>query len=137
MIIATLIDEFEQRVYALSDEEIMAMTSDDFDAIMTEICEPYGGAKWVTDNITDPYKYWRQVAISNPVYYISYAVSAAASVEIFALAEDDTVAAHEAYRKLVEGVTEEDGFIITLGKAGLYTPFEEDAFKLIVKTLKK
>jgi hypothetical protein len=137
MIIATLIDEFEQRIYALSDEEIMAMTSDDFDAIMTEICEPYGGAKWVTDNITDPYKYWRQVAISNPVYYISYAVSAAASVEIFALAEDDTVAAHEAYRKLVEGVTEEDGFIITLGKAGLYTPFEEDAFKLIVKTLKK
>ena len=137
MIIATIIDEFEQRVYALSDEEIMAMTSADFDAIMTEICEPYGGAEWVTKNVTNPYKYWRQVAISNPVYYISYAVSAAAAVEIFALAENDTAAAHEAYKTLVEGVTEEDGFVIALGKAGLYTPFEEDAFKLIAKTLKK
>ena len=137
MIVATLVDEFEQRVYALSDEEIMAMTGDDFDAIMADVCEPYGGVDWVTDNISDPYDYWRQVAISNPVYYISYAVSAAAAVEIFALAEEDIAAAHEAYKTLVEGVTEEDGFVIALGKAGLYTPFEEDAFKLIAKTLKK
>ncbi len=137
MIIATLVDEFEQRVYALSDEEIMAMTSADFDAIMTDICEPYGGLSWVKENITDPLSYWRRVAVSNPVYYISYAVSAAASVEIFALAEDDTAAAHEAYKTLVEGVTEEDGFLNALKKAGLYTPFEADAFKMIGATLKK
>lgn len=137
MILATIVDEFEQKVYALDDETIAAMTSEDFDAIMEEVCEPYGGVKWVTDNISDPYSYWRRVAISNPVYYISYAVSAAASVEIFALAEEDTAKAYAAYSTLVEGVTEEDGFIIALGKAGLYTPFEEDAFKLIANTFKK
>ena len=104
---------------------------------MTEVCEAYGGADWVTNNISDPYSYWRRVAISNPVYYISYAVSAAAAVEIFALAEEDTTKAYTAYTTLVEGVTEEDGFLLALGKAGLYTPFEEDAFKMIGATLRK
>lgn len=137
MIIATLVDEFEQRVYALDDETIAAMTSADFDAIMTDVCEPYGGLDWVSSNISDPLNYWRQVAISNPVYYISYAVSAVAAVEIFALAEEDTAAAFKAYTTLVEGVTEEDGFLGALKIAELYTPFEEDAFKSIAVTLSK
>ena len=137
MIIATIVDEFEQRVYALSDEEIAAMTSADFDAIMSDVCEPYGGADWVSSKIADPFNYWRQVAISNPVYYISYAVSAAASVEIFAMAEEDQEAAYVAYRTLAEGVTEEDGFLNALKKAGIYTPFEEEAFKLIRATMAK
>ncbi len=137
MILATIVDEFEQKVYAIDDETLAKMTSEDFDAIMTEVCEAYGGADWVTNNISDPYSYWRRVAISNPVYYISYAVSAAAAVEIFALAEEDTTKAYTAYTTLVEGVTEEDGFLLALGKAGLYTPFEEDAFKMIGVTLRK
>lgn len=137
MILATVVDEFEQKVYALDSETIAAMTSEDFDAIMTEVCEPYGGVDWVSNNISDPYDYWRQVAISNPVYYISYAVSAVAAVEIFALAETDTEAAFTAYRALVENVTEEDGFLNSLKKAGLYTPFEEDAFKQVSATMKK
>lgn len=137
MIIATMVDEFEQKVYSLDDETIANMTSEDFDAIMTEVCEPYGGAEWVTKNITDPFNYWRNVAVSNPVYYISYAVSAAAAVEIFAIAEEDTQAAYAAYRTLVEGVTEEDGFLNALKKAGIYTPFEEEAFKKIAATLNK
>ena len=137
MILATVVDEFEQRVYALDDETIANMTSDDFDAIMASVCEPYGGVDWVSSNISDPIAYWRKVAISNPVYYISYAVSAVASVEIFALAETDTEAAFEAYRMLVEDVTEEDGFINALKKAGLYTPFEKEAFEQVATTMKK
>jgi oligoendopeptidase F len=104
---------------------------------MSDVCEPYGGADWVSSKIADPFNYWRQVAISNPVYYISYAVSAAASVEIFAMAEEDQEAAYAAYRTLAEGVTEEDGFLNALKKAGIYTPFEEEAFKLIRATMAK
>ena len=137
MILATIVDEFEQRVYALDSETIANMTSEDFDAIMTSVCEPYGGADWVTSNISDPYTYWRKVVISNPVYYISYAVSAAAAVEIFAIAEDDYDAALVCYTTLVEGVTEEDGFLNALKKAGLTTPFEEETFKKIAQTLRK
>ncbi len=137
MILATIVDEFEQRVYALDNETIANMTSDDFDAIMTEVCEPYGGIDWVTTNITNPNDYWRLVAISNPVYYISYAISAAAAVEIFALAEIDEAAAYAAYITLVEGVTKEDGFLGALEKAGLDSPFEEEAFQKISVTLMK
>ena len=137
MILATIVDEFEQSIYALDDETIANMTSEDFDAIMNQICEPYGGASWVANNLTDPNTYWRRVAVSNPVYYISYAISAAAAVEIFALAEEDVDAAYAAYTTLVEGVTEEDGFLGALEKAGIYTPFEEEAFKKIAVTLGK
>lgn len=137
MILATIVDEFEQRVYALDDETVASMTSEDFDAIMTDVCEPYGGVDWVSSNISDPLDYWRQVAISNPVYYISYAVSAAAAVEIFAIAEEDYDAALACYTALVEGVTEEDGFLGALVKAGLTTPFEEDTFRKIAQTFKK
>ena len=137
MILATIVDGFEQRIYALDNETIANMTSEDFDAIMAEVCEPYGGIDWVTTNITDPNNYWRNVAISSPVYYISYATSAAAAVQIFALAEIDEAAAYEAYIALVESVTEEDGFVGALIKAGLDSPFEEEAFKKISVTLMK
>lgn len=137
MMLATIVDEFEQTVYSLDDETIANMTSEDFDAIITEICEPYGGAKWVSDNLYDPYMYWRLVTSTSPVYYISYAVSAAAAIEIYALAETDIDAAYVAYTTLVEGVTAEDGFINALKKAGIYTPFEEEAFEKIAETLKR
>lgn len=135
IILATIVDEFEQRVYAL--ESVEDMTSEDFDAIMTEVCEAYGGIDWVTNNISDPLNYWRQVVISNPVYYISYAVSAVAAVEVFALAEEDYAAAITAYTQLVEGVTEEDGFLETLKNAGFTTPFEEETFKSVAAVMRK
>ena len=137
MIMATIIDEYEQNVYALDDTTIAAMTGKDFDAIMTEVCAQYGGAPWVSSVVSDPYSYWRLVCISNPVYYISYAVSASAAVNILALAEEDYNAALESYTKLVEGITPEDGFLGALAKAGLTTPFDEETFIKIEEVLAK
>ena len=136
MIIATVIDEFEQNVYLLDDATVNAMTSEDFDEIMRKVCEPYGGDAWVK-TVTNPYAYWRLVCISNPVYYISYAVSASAALEILALAEADYDLALESYTKLVEGITPEDGFLGALAKAGLTTPFEEETFINIGEILSK
>lgn len=136
MIMATIIDEFEQEVYALDSVE--GYTSADFDAIMTEVCEKYGGADWVSGNLANPYSYWRMVAISNPVYYISYAISAVAATEIFYVAEE--VGQQEAYDKytiLVEGVTYEDGFLGALEKASLGSPFKEETYEKISITLTK
>ena len=137
MIMATIIDEFEQNVYALDDATIASMTGADFDAIMTQVCAPYGGAPWVESVVSNPYSYWRLVCISNPVYYISYAVSATAAVGILALAEADYDLALESYTKLVEGITPEDGFLGALAKAGLTTPFEEETFINIGEMLAK
>lgn len=137
MILATIIDEFEQRVYMLDDETIESMTGADFDAIMTSVCGPYGGAPWIKKTLSDPYAYWRLVAISNPVYYISYAISASAAVNIYAIAQEDYAAAITAYTALVEGVTAEDGFLGALAKAGLSNPFEEETFVNIAGVLSK
>ena len=78
------------------------------------------------------------VAISNPVYYISYAISAVAATEIFYVAEE--VGQQEAYDKytiLVEGVTYEDGFLGALEKASLGSPFKEETYEKISITLTK
>lgn len=134
IVMATVMDEFEQRVYDL--ESVEGFTSEDFDAIMDDVIEDYGTALWFENNLSDVYSYWRSTVIDNPVYYISYAVSAVAAVEIFAIADEDYDAAITAYTTLVEGVTPEDGFIGALKKAGLGTPFEEETFVKVAQTMK-
>lgn len=126
LIVPTIIDEFEYIVYNL--ESVEGYTSEDFDAIMDEVCEQYGGAPWIAGTLTDPYYYWRSVCIDRAVYYISYAVSAIAAIEIGVLAEKDRNAALEAYRVIVEDVTVEDKFLKALEKAGLKSPFDESVF---------
>ena len=131
--LAAAVDEFEQKVYSLSNEEIMAMTTADFDAIMAEIAESYDGA---LDDY-DPIGYWKKVAVRNPVYYISYSVSAVASLNIYSMAIDDTDAAYAAYIALVETEGIEDmGYVEALQVAGVISPFEEDAHKNINAILK-
>ena len=132
--IAAAVDEFEQAVYSLSSEEIMAMDVADFDAIMAEIAESYDG---VLDDY-DPYDYWKRVAVRNPVYYISYSVSAVASLNIYAMALEDIDAAYATYRALVETTgIEEMGYVEALAVAGVASPFEEEAHKNVVNLLKK
>ena len=135
-IVCMIIDEFEREVYTLDSVE--NFTSADFDAIMSKVCEKYGGADWVSGKLADPYSYWRLVAISNPVYYISYAVSAVSSTEIFYIAEEiGQEEAYAVYTTLVEGVTYEDGFLGALEKAGLGSPFKEETYEKIYVTLTK
>lgn len=135
IIMATIIDEFEQTVYSLDSVE--GYTSEDFDAIMSEVCKKYGGDLYVSNVYADPFNYWRQVCVTNPVYYISYAVSSVAALEIAALVAEDKDAAFTAYTTLVEGVTEEDGFLKALEKAGLTTPFDEETYTNLAPILTK
>ena len=132
--LAAAVDEFEQRVYSLSDEEIMAMTVADFDAIMSEISASYDG---VLDSY-DPIGYWKKVAVRNPVYYISYSVSAIASINLYAMATSDLDAAYEAYIALVETPGIEDmGYVEALTAAGIVSPFTEEAHRNVKVFIKQ
>lgn len=136
IIMASLVDEFEERVYSLPSVE--NMTVDDFTEIMEEISEPYGGADLVEHIFGyNPDTYWKLTAINNPVYYISYAVSASAALQIFAIAEQDYDAAIRTYTSLVEETYWNDGFLGALNKAGLTTPFEEETFITIEEVFSK
>lgn len=128
-IVCVIIDEFEQKVYALDSVE--GYGSAEFDAIMKEVCEQYGGITYVNSNITDMNDYWRAVATNSPVYYISYATSMVESLNIFAIACQDSAQGREMYRKLVEEVNEDDGFSGAISKIGLTSPFQKETFDAI------
>ena len=129
IMVCLMIDEFEQKVYSLDSVE--GFTASDFDAIMEEVCDQYGGLARINANITGIQSYWRMIVLEAPVYYISYAVSLTEALNIYAIAREDEVKAHEVYKFIVEDAIPEDGFLITLQKAGLSSPFDADTMKAI------
>ncbi len=133
IISCVIIDEFEREVYALDSVE--GFKSADFDAIMTKVCEKYGGVEFIEENMGDMYGYWRQVATNNPVYYISYAVSLTSAMNIYAKLGEDRAAGREMYRIIVEDVEYEEEYLSALSKAGLPSPFDIESTDQIVKTI--
>ena len=133
VLISSIIDAFEQRVYSL--ESVEGYGSAEFDAIMNEVCEAYGGVDFVNSNLTQIDLYWRMVCTNSSVYYISYATSIVESLGIYAVALEDEAAGREMYRKLVEDVSEEYGFKEAMEFIGLGDPFTEDTFIAIESLL--
>lgn len=122
ILVATIVDDFEEQIYTLDD--VSDFTSADFDAVMREVCETYGGYAYLNTVLTDMNDYWRLVVLQSPVYYISYATSAMAALSLFGLAEEDAEEAYTCYRILVEQTNAEDHFLRALEKSGLKSPFE-------------
>lgn len=129
VILSTVIDEFECFVYTNADELLEAGT--DFDTVIDEICESYGGKTYITENITDVNLYWKYVTVESPVYYISYATSAIASLDLFRLAQSDFSTALTTYRHLAEEVRTDAGFLQNLTDAGLTGPFQPDVYLFV------
>lgn len=129
ILICVLVDEFEERVY--THENIASLTCEDLDAIMEDVCSAYGGIASIKTNITDIQAYWRMVVIEQPVYYISYAVSALAAMDLFTTANENYNDAVEIYRTLIEEVDLEKGFLGNINAAGIPGPFAEDVYKAL------
>ena len=130
IVVASIIDEFEYSVYTLNNEDKLFAdyTSEDFDNIMSEVCEKYGGKDYVDTVFTDINKYWRNVVVEQPVYYISYATSGLASVNLYVLACQNRGEARNAYQKLITQSDTSLGFVTTLETAGFVNPFTSRAF---------
>jgi len=130
ILMAVIIDEFEERVYTAESVEDYELK--DFDKIMEEVCEAYGGIKKLSE-VVDIQDVWRSVAPEQAVYYISYAVSMVPSLDMFFCADEDWDAAVEIYQKLTTGLDEDPTFLEVLEEVGLATPFEETVFKKLVE----
>ena len=133
IIVSTMVDDFENRVYNL--ESVENFTSKEFDQIMTDVMNEYGGEDYILSNIGDMHNYWRRVALDNAMYYISYAVSATASLGLYATAITDEAKARESYIKLVE-VMAGSRFLNALQNSGFRSPFTKGAFQSIEKIVK-
>ena len=138
--IATAVDEFEQAAYT-GTYNGQTVDSSNYDYIFAQILGEYG-TSLQTDNARS---YWKYVVFDNAAYYISYAMSALPSVELFTIAANDFEAGKAAYFKLftfsgVEGFVSEDGEVLKtyaeiLAYAGINNPFEEDLYKAIANNL--
>lgn len=126
IMICLMVDEFEQRVYTT---DLTGYTAADFDAIMNAVATQYFPT--ASSAPTDMNNYWRQVVVDQPVYYISYGVSAIAAMSLYTLAEQDFDNAMAIYVKLCQEPLEDGGFLANIQAAGLYSPFDETFYQAL------
>lgn len=126
ILMCLMVDEFEKIVYST---DLTGYTAADLDAIMDSVSVQYFPDGDVSAMLADMNNYWRLVVVDQPVYYISYAVSAIAAMSLYTVAVDDYDSALASYLKLCQEPMEEDGFLGNISAAGLYTPFDEEFFK--------
>ncbi len=132
ILVCLMVDEFEQQVYTT---DVSDFTAADFDAIMDSVCQGYMPLDTASEYLADLNAYWRLVVVQQPVYYISYAVSAIAAFDLYTVAADDFEAAVEIYRKLCEEPVEDGGFLANITAAGLAGPFQEAFYQEFVEKL--
>ena len=125
ILVSTIVDDFEQRVYA--HPNIASLTGDDLDSIMEDVCKNYGSFGFV-NSLANIQNYWRLVVIEQPVYYISYGVSAISAINIFTIADEDYLEAVDIYCSLIEQVDLEEGFLGNTQDAGLNGPFDNEVY---------
>ena len=130
-----MIDQFEQMVY--THKNAGNLTLEEYETLMETVAEDYGGIDFVTDEILDVQRYWKMVVLESPVYYISYAVSGLAAINLFTAAESDEENARQMYMKLIEEPIVEAGFLGNIQNAGLSGPFEETVYEQLVERYAK
>ena len=130
ILISVIIDEFEEKVY--TSENLKDFDTKDFERLMEEVCENYGGIDFITEGVVDIQMYWREVVLESQVYYISYAVSLFPSIDLYFLAQEDWDEAVETYKKVANDITGDDTFLAVLEEAGLASPFEMDLYEKLM-----
>ncbi len=127
---ATMIDDFEERCYRSAD---LSWSAERFDSVMETVIRDYGGEEWM-DTL---YLYWRYVVVESPVYYISYAVSMLAALQLYCKAEESYSVGQEAFLSLIQSAAEEARFDEALAAAGLSGAGEEKTYQLICQLVRK
>ncbi len=114
-----IFDEFQRRVYAQPD-----MTLEDMNRLFAQISVEYGQYEPYETNYG-----WVYVShtFENPLYYISYAVSSLAAIQIWDLARQDYASGVRAWKAVLNADAYTDGYMTVLPKCGLRLFTEENA----------
>lgn len=130
ILVSFMVDDFEERIYTT---DVSGYTKEDFDAVADEVCQAYGGADFVNNYLTDFQSYWRLVVMESPVYYVSYAMSDVAALNLYTIASQDREKAYEIYGHLLKDVDLDLGFQENLKQVGLSGPFDSTVYEAIAK----
>lgn len=129
---ATAIDEFEQAVYTGSYEGYTTLNANNYQNLYDTICTKYGINDEENGNT-----YWMGVCFDNAAYYISYAMSALPSIEIYAKAVDKdggVDVARTAYLTLFTNASTD--YNTVLNAAELHNAFEEALYTELTNAIK-
>lgn len=130
ILVCVVVDEFEQQIYAHPDPT--SLTPSDCNRIMEQVCEKYGGVDFLSEYTADIQSYWRMVVVESPVYYISYAVSGLAAINLYTMYQTDPQQAVETYCQLLETDWTDMGFLEAMEQVGLPGPFDESVYQDLV-----
>lgn len=129
VLVGTMVDQFEQTCY-----EINVSSSEEADAVMAGVMEQYGGREWIEYYVTDMDVYWRYVTVENSVYYVSYAVSMLAAVQIYSVAETQSYEkGMEIYLSLMK--PKSGAFLSAITGAGLKSPMDEALYRELIQLI--
>ena len=128
ILVSFMVDDFEERIYTT---DVSGYTREDFDAVADAVCQAYGGADFVNNYLTDFQSYWRLVVMESPVYYVSYAMSDVAALNLYTIASQDAQKAYEIYGHLLKDVDLDLGFQENLKQVGLSGPFDSEVYEAI------
>lgn len=120
-------DEFQRRVYAQPD-----MTLEEINQLYTDICAEYGVPEYFPVDYT-----WVQVShdFEQPMYYISYAASALAAIQIWDMAREDLQAGVDVWKAVLATGGHNVGYMTVLPQCGLRLFTEEGAVEEICRPL--
>lgn len=114
-----LYDEFQRRVYAAEE-----LTLEDINRIYSEVCVEFGEYDEVYDD-----GWWIFVShnYDSPLYYISYAASALAALQIWSLSREDYAAAVDTWRSVVQAGAYDRSYAALMRDCGLKSFADENA----------
>ncbi len=114
-----IFDEFQRQVYAAPD-----MSIEEMNRLFARISGQYG--EYVPSGENYGWVYVSHT-FESPLYYISYAVSALASIQIWSLARQDLSAGVEVWKAVLNTDAYADGYMTVLPECGLRLFTEENA----------
>lgn len=120
-------DEFQRRVYAEPD-----MTLEEMDRLFASISAEYGKSSLRERDNT-----WVYVShtFENPLYYLSYAASALAAIQLWDMSQTDLTAAVDAWSALLTRDAAAEGYMTVLPQCGLRLFTEEGAVEDVCRPL--
>ena len=121
IVLATLVDHIEQLCY-----NTIELKKGDLEQYVLNEYEAHPELKAIYP-ASSAYLYIQEVTMLSPCYYISYATSLIAAMNVNKIAENDLNKGKEAYLKLINHPNKED-FIEVCEYAGLSNPFKEETF---------
>lgn len=120
-------DEFQRRIYDQPD-----MTLDEINRLYASICVEYGQYELTEEDYT-----WMYINhdFERPMYYISYAAAAMATIQIWNIAQEDFQAGVDTWKAILEAGSYEDGYMTVLPACGLRLFTEEGAVEEVLEPL--